>query len=70
MNKCAGPFANLKDLRLACICALGFAGFFRYDELSNICPAHMEFFKDFLKNCVPKAKNDIFREGNMSTLLV
>mgnify|MGYP001798356545 CR=1 FL=1 len=35
VNKCAGPFANLKDLRLACICALGFAGFFRYDEIGR-----------------------------------
>lgn len=64
IDKCAGPLANLKDLRLASICALGFAGFLRYDELSNICPAHLDFCEGFLKILIPKAKNDIYREGN------
>ena len=39
-----GPSAILKDIRVACICLLGFAGFFLCDELSNIAPAHLEFF--------------------------
>ena len=51
-------------MRVACICSLGFAGFFRYDELSNIVPAHLEFFPDHLRVFVPRAKNDIYREGN------
>ena len=29
---------NLNDIRVACFYSLGFAGFFRYDELSNIAP--------------------------------
>ena len=29
IDKFAGPSANLKDIRVACICSLGFAGFFR-----------------------------------------
>ena len=32
VSKFASPNANLGDLRLACLCALGFAGFFRYNE--------------------------------------
>ena len=40
-DKFAAPSANLKDIRVACICSLGFAGFFRYDELSNIAPVHL-----------------------------
>jgi len=60
----AVPSANLKDIRVACICSLGFARFFRYDELSNIAPAHLEFFPDHLRVFVPRAKNDIYREGN------
>ena len=28
IDEYAGPSANLKDLRLACMCSLGFAGFF------------------------------------------
>ena len=35
--------ANLKNLRIAALCSLAFAGFFRYDELCNIVPKHIEF---------------------------
>lgn len=63
VNKFASPNANLKDLRLACLCSLGFAGFFRYNELSNILPVHLEFHSDFVRSFVPHA-NDIYREGN------
>ena len=59
-----GPSANLKDLRLVCICCLGFMGFFRYDELIHILPIHLSFESDFLKIFVPRAKNDVYREGN------
>ena len=37
---------------------------FRCDELSNIVPLHLEFFPDHLRVFVPKAKTDIYREGN------
>ena len=36
VDKFAGPSANLKVIRVTCICLLGFAAFFRYDELSNL----------------------------------
>lgn len=61
--KYAAPSAHLKGLRLACLCSLVFAVFFRYDELSNIFASHLEFFQDTLK-FVARAKNDIYREGN------
>ena len=64
IDKFAGSSANLKDIRVACICSLGFAGFFRYDELSNIAPMDLEFFPDHLRVFVPRAKYDIYREGN------
>ena len=35
--------ANLKDLRVAALCSLAFAGLFRYNELCNIVPNHIEF---------------------------
>ena len=54
----------LKDLRLACICSLGFARFFRYDELSNIAPVHLKFWPEFMRVFVPRARSDIYREGN------
>ena len=64
IDQYGSPSANLKDLRLACLCSLGFAGFFRYNELSNILPCHLEFFPGYLKVFVPRAKNDVYREGN------
>jgi hypothetical protein len=36
VNKYATSAASLQDLRLACLCTLGFAAFLRFDELSNI----------------------------------
>ena len=56
IDKFGGPSANLKDMRVACICSLGFAGFFRYDELSNIAPAHLEFFLIILECLFPGLK--------------
>ena len=60
----ASPSANLKDIRVACICSLGSAEFFRYNELSSIAPVHLRCFPDHLRVFVPRAKNDIYREGN------
>ena len=64
VNKFASPNANLKDLRIACLCSLGFKGFFRYNELSNILPVHLEFQTDFVRIFVSQAKKDIYKEGN------
>lgn len=64
VDKYATPTANLKDLRLACLCTLGFAAFLRFDELSNIVPLHMTIRSDYLKIFIPRAKNDVYREGN------
>lgn len=54
---------NLKELRTAALCTLGYAGFFRYDELRSIQANHIEFNKDHIKIFVPKSKTDIYREG-------
>ena len=64
VSKFASPNANLRDLRLACLCALGFAGFLRYNELSSILLLHLEFHTDLVRIFVPQAKNDAYREGN------
>ena len=55
---------NLKDLRTAALCSLGFAGFFRFNELSNIQANHIEWHEDHIRICVPRSKTDIYREGN------
>jgi len=64
IDRYAGDGASLKDLRVAAICSIGFAGFLRYNELSNLKPEHIAFHKDFIKIFIPKSKTDIYREGN------
>ena len=56
--------ASLKDLRIAALTSLGFAGFFRFNELANIQPNHIFFHEQFVKIFVPKSKTDVYREGN------
>ena len=51
IDEYAGLSANLKDLRLACMCSLAFAGFFRYDEFSSILVNYLEFLPDHLYVC-------------------
>ena len=57
-------YSNLKDLRVAALCSLAFAGFLRYDDLCNIVPKHIEFHDDYIKVFLPRSKTDIYREGN------
>ena len=56
-----GP--SLKDLRIAAFCTLGFAGFFRFSELSNILCKHIVFLEDHINIFVPHSKTDVYREG-------
>ena len=56
--------APLKDLRIAAVTSLGFAGFFRFNELARIQPNHIFFHEEFVKVFVPKSKTDVYREGN------
>lgn len=63
IDKFGGRQNNLKELRIAALCLLGFAGFFRYDELRSIQANHIEFLKDHIKILVPKSKTDIYQEG-------
>ena len=64
IDKYGSLSASLKDLRTATLCSLGFVGFFRYNELSNISLSHLNFFPKYLRIFVPQAKNDVYREGN------
>ena len=56
--------AKLKNLRIAALCSLSFAGFFRYDELCNILPKHIEFHRDYIRIFVPRSKTNAYSEGN------
>ena len=56
--------SNLKDIRIAALSSLAFAGFFRFNELCNIAPNHIEFHSQYIKIFVPRGKTDVYREGN------
>ena len=64
IDRFGGEEASLKDLRIAAISTLGFAGYFRFNELANIQPNHLTFYDDFVKIFVPKSKAVVYREGN------
>ena len=54
---------TLKDVRVAPFCFLAFAGFFRFNEVSNIQADPIEWHKDHIRIFVPRSKTDINREG-------
>ena len=49
IDRFGGEGGSLKDLRIAALNSLGFAGFFRFNELANIQPNHIFFHEDFVK---------------------
>ena len=53
--------ANLKDLRLASMCILSFAGLFGSKELLNIRVWDIEWFDDHFVVHVPESTTDIYR---------
>ena len=55
---------NLMDLRFVVLCLLGFAGFFRVEEVLNIKLRQLFFFPDHLKIVLQKSKTDQHRKGN------
>ena len=55
------PIISRKNSRFVVDCKC-FGAFFFLP--SNIAPVHLEFFPDHLRVFVPRAKNDIYREGN------
>ena len=62
--------SNLKDLRIAALCSLAFAGFLRYDDLCNIVPKHIEFHNDYIRIFLPRSKTDIIGKRIMSILVL
>ncbi|XP_068727480.1 uncharacterized protein [Montipora capricornis] len=65
INEYATPGSNLKDLRISTICTVGFAGFLRFNEISNILPTHLTFMGGYMSIFIPSSKTDIYREGNI-----
>ena len=55
--------SNLKDLRIACMCLLSYAGFLRFSELANLKRSNIHFYSDYIKLNLEKSKTDVYREG-------
>ena len=55
--------ASLSDIRTLTICLLGFAGFFRYDELSSIKESDIVLHSDHVQIFVESSKTDQLRDG-------
>ena len=61
--------ASLSDLRFLFILLLvGFAGFFRIDEIRNIALGDVSIHSDHMSVYVPQRKNDQYREGHTAFL--
>ena len=55
--------ANLKDLRVACMCLFSFSGFLHFSELANLKRNNITFFDSHAKLYLEQSKTDIYREG-------
>ena len=60
IDKYAGLSASLQDLRVACLCSTAFTGFFPYNKICNIKPAHLDILSEYLKISVPRKGNYVY----------
>ena len=63
VNNYAKEGCNLKDLRLATMCVLAYAGLFRSQELLEIKISDIRLVDEYLIIFIPKSKNDVYRLG-------
>ena len=54
---------DLSKMRTMNICLLGFCGFMRYSEISNVKRCDIVFCDTYMKLFIEKSKTDIYREG-------
>ena len=53
----------LSKVRTMCMCIMGFSGFLRFDELSNIRKGDITFFTTHMTVFIEKGKTDQYRDG-------
>lgn len=56
--------SNVLQLITFVMCLLGFSGFFRFSELSNIRMCVIKWENAHIEINIPKSKTDIYRRGN------
>ena len=59
----AGKEASLYDIRTITFCLLGFAGFFRFDELAKLKETDVAIYVSHIELFVEFSKTDQFRDG-------
>lgn len=59
---------SLAVIRFLFVLLVGFAGFFRMDELRKLVLKDIVFHADYMSVYIPKRKNDQFREGHTSII--
>lgn len=55
--------ASLSDVRTLCACLLGFAGFFRFDELAKLCESDIVVRREHIEIFIESSKTDQLRDG-------
>ena len=56
---------NPSELQIACLIALGFAAFLRWDDLKDLRCCHLQMTSEHMVITLTKRKNDQFREGSV-----
>ena len=60
--------SSLAVIRFLFVLLVGFAGFFRMDEIRNLTVKDVSIFNEYMSVFIPKRKNDQYREGHTSFL--
>lgn len=55
---------NLLDLRLSCMCILGFSGFLRFSEIVSIRRCDIKIYDNYLTIFIQKSKTDRYKQGH------
>lgn len=56
--------SSLSDVRISCMCLIGYAGFLRFSELVNIRRSDIHLHNTHVSLFIEKSKTDKYREGN------
>jgi len=59
------PQCSLADLQMICLFTLGYRGFFRWNDLSNLTIDDIHISEEYLSVFLAGRKNDQFREGHV-----
>ena len=62
-SKITDKSPSISDRRSVALCLIGYAGFFRFSELSQINACDVKFFPSYVSIFLESSKTDQFRDG-------